>query len=113
VAVGDAEGVGLEVGVGVGDAELVGLTLAVGVGVGVGEGVDGEVEGDADSGGDGLGESGAVGPELVLDAAEEGEGDGVATPARAGSCALADSPEIRKPPVTRPAITVRLRARDT
>jgi hypothetical protein len=61
--------------------------------------------------------------ELVLAAAEEGEGDGeldgwlweaavVTTLAYAEPCMPTDSPETRKPPVTRPATTARPRARD-
>ena len=106
VEVGDAERVGLGVGVGVGDVD--GVELAVGVGAAV----DGEAEGDADFDGDGLWRKlEALGPELVL-AAAEGEGEAVAALANAGSCVLTDSPERRKPPVTRPAITALRCARD-
>ena len=95
VGVGDAERVGLGVAVGVGDVDGVELPLAVGVGVvvDVGAVVDG----------DGLGE---------LDAAE-GEGEAVASLANAGTCVPADSPDRRKPPVIRPAVTARRCARDT
>ncbi len=53
---GDADRVGLALGVGVGDAGRVGLAL------GVGADVDGEAEGDADFDGDGLGELEALTP---------------------------------------------------
>ena len=115
VGLEDAERVGL--GAGVGDAERVGLGVGVGVGdvdgveLAVGAAVDGEAEGDADFDGDGLGELEALGPELVL-AAAEGEGEAVAALANAGSCVLTDSPERRKPPVIRPAITARRCAKD-
>jgi hypothetical protein len=91
--------------VGVGEGDVDGVALAVGVGVGV----DGEAEGVADFDGDGLGELKALGPEVVLTAAE-GEGEAVAALAR--SCVLTDSPEKRKPPATRPAITARRCVRD-
>ncbi len=122
VGAGEVEPAGLGVGVGVGDAE--GVALAVGAGADV----DGEVAGDADVD-DGPGVLEALGPELVLEAlgpelvlealgpelvlatAEEGEGEGV-TLASAGSCVPTDSPETRKPPVTRPAATARQCARD-
>lgn len=117
VGVGDGERVGL--GVGVGDEERVALGVGVGVGdadgvelaVDVGVAVDGEADGDADFDGDGLGELEALGPELVL-AAAEGEGEATAVLANAGSCVLTDSPERRKPTVTRPVITARRCARD-
>ena len=84
------------------------------MGVGVGAAVDGEDDGDADSGGDGLGELDALGAEVVLAAGEvEGEGEAVASLANAGTCVLTDSPDRRKPPVIRPAITARRCARDT
>jgi hypothetical protein len=104
----DAEPVGLALGVGAGDVEMVGL----GVGVGAGADVDGEGEGDADVDGDGLGVLEALGPELVLAAAGEGEGEEVTTLASAESWALTDSPETRKPPATRLATTARRCARD-
>lgn len=104
LGVGDVQGVGLGVGVGVGDTEGVGLALAVGVGVGV----DGEAEGDADVDGDGLGVLQPLGLELVL--GEDVDGDGVTALANAGPCAI-DSPETRKPAVTRPATTARRCAR--
>jgi hypothetical protein len=118
LAVGDAERVGLALGVEVGEPERVGLALGVGledaerVGLGV------EV-GDAERVGlgvgvgdvDGVGELEALGPEFVL-AAAEGEGEALAAFANAGCCVLTDSPESRRPPVTRPAITARRCARD-
>jgi hypothetical protein len=72
--VADAEPVGLALGEGVGDAEPV----AVALGVGVGADVDGEAEGDADVEGDadGLGEPEAPGLALVPAGAEDGEADG-------------------------------------
>jgi hypothetical protein len=103
VGLPDAERVGLAVGVGVGDVEGVGLALAVGVGVDV----DGEGEGDADVDGDGLAVLEPPELELVLAAAEEGDGEGVTALAKAGSCALTDSAETRKPPITRLATTAR------
>jgi hypothetical protein len=69
VGVGDVE---LAVGVGVGDVEGVGLALAVGVGVDV----DDEGECDADVDGDGLAVLEPPVLELVLAAAEEGDGEG-------------------------------------
>jgi hypothetical protein len=122
--VGLAAGVGLEgagrVGLGVGAAEAERSGLGVGVGVrgvgraglalavGVGADVDGEAEGDADVGGDELGVLRALGPELVLAAAGEGDAEGVTALASAGT----DSSQARKPPVTRPATTARRCARD-
>ncbi len=108
VGVGDVERVGLGVGVGAGDVEAAALALAVGAGADV----DGEVKGEADFVGDGLGVLEALGPELVLAAPEEGEGEGETVLANAGSCVLTVSPETRKPPVTRPATTARRWARD-
>jgi hypothetical protein len=95
------------VGVGVGNVDGVELSLAVGVGAAV----DGGADGDADVGGAWLGALEALGPELVL-AAAEGDGEAVAALANAGSCVLTDSPGRRKPPVTRPIITARRCARD-
>jgi hypothetical protein len=122
LAVGDAEPVGLALGVGLADVEPVGLPLGVGagdvelvglgVGVGAGADVDGEGEGDADVDNDGLGVLEALGPELVLAAAEDGEGEEVTTLASAESWALTDSPKTRKPPATRLATTSRRCARD-
>jgi hypothetical protein len=108
VGLPDAEPVGLALGVGAGDVEMVGL----GVGVGAGADVDGEGEGDADVDSDGLGVLEALGPELVLAAAGEGEAEEVTTLASAESWALTDSPETRKPPATRLATTARRCARD-
>jgi hypothetical protein len=122
VGLEDAEGVGLAVGVG----DVGGAELALGVGAGdverVGLGVDvggGDVEGaglalavGAGVDGDGLGVPEALGPGLVLAAAGEGEGEKATALANAGSCELTDSPETRKPPVTRPATTARRYAID-
>jgi hypothetical protein len=110
VGVGDVEGAELPLGVGAGDVESVGLGVDVGgadvEGAGlslvVGTGVDG----------DGLGVSEALGPGLVLAAAGEGEGEEAAALANAGCCELTDSPETRKPPVTRPTTTTRRCATD-
>ena len=96
VGVGDVESVGLGVDVGGADAEGAGLSLVVGAGVD----------------GDGLGVSEALGPGLVLVAAGDGEGEEATALANAGCCELTDSPETRKPPVTRPATTTRRRATD-
>jgi hypothetical protein len=91
---GDVESVGLGVDVGGGDVEGAGLSLVVGAGVD----------------GDGLGVS--EGPRLVLAAAGEGEGEEATTLANARLCEPTDSPETRKPPVTRPATTARRCATD-
>lgn len=123
VGLEDAEGVGLAVGVG----DVEGAELALGVGAGdverVGLGVDvggGDVEGaglalvaGAGVDGDGLGVPEALGPGLVLAAAGVGAGEEATALANAGPCELTDSPETRKPPVTRPAITARRCATDT
>jgi hypothetical protein len=120
VGLADAEGVGLAVGAG----DVEGSELVLGVGAGdvesVGLGVDvggGDVEGVALSlvvgtgvDGDGLGVS--EGPGVTLAAAGEGEGEEATALASAGSSELADSPETRKPPVTRPTTTARRRATD-
>jgi len=82
------------VGVGGGDVEGAVLSLVVGAGVD----------------GDGLGVS--EGPGVTLAAAGETEGEEATALASAGSSELADSPETRKPPVTRPATTARRRATD-
>ena len=94
VGAGDGESVGLGVGVGGGDVEGAVLSLVVGAGVD----------------GDGLGVS--EGPGVTLAAAGETEGEEATALASAGSSELADSPETRKPPVTRPATTARRRATD-
>ena len=97
VGVGDVEGSELALGVGAGDVEGAGLALVVGAGVD----------------GDGLGVPEALGSGLVLTAAGEGEGEEATALANAGSCEPAgDSPETRKPPVTRPATTTRRHATD-
>jgi hypothetical protein len=115
VGLEDAEGVGLAVGVG--DVEGAELPLdvgSVGLGVDVGEA---DVEGaglslvvGAGVDGDGLGVS--EGPGLVLAEVGEGEGEEAAALANAGCCELTDSPETRKPPVTRPTTTTRRCATD-
>jgi hypothetical protein len=92
VGAGDVESVGLGVDVGGGDVEGAGLSLVVGAGVD----------------GDGLGVSEGLG--VALAAAGEGEGEESTALANAGLCELADSPETRRPPVTRPATTARRRA---
>jgi hypothetical protein len=115
VAVGDADCVALGVGVGVGEAELVALGVGVGV-EGEGEGdadvVEGDGEADFDGDGeadaDGFGELEGLGLALGDVAARAA---GLATFASAVPCMLTDSPEIRKPPVTRPTTTARMRAR--
>jgi hypothetical protein len=96
VGVGDVESVGLGVDVGGGDVEGAGLSLVVG------EGVDGA----------GLGVPESLGPGVTLAAAGEGEGEEATALACAGSSELADSPETRKPAVTRPTTTARRRATD-
>ena len=120
VVLADAEGVGLAVGAG----DVEGSELVLGVGAGgvesVGLGVDvggGDVEGVALSlvagtgvDGDGLGVP--EGPGVTLAPAGEGEGEEANAFASAGSSELADSPEMRKPPVTRPATIARRRATD-
>jgi hypothetical protein len=90
VGAGDVERVGLGVDVGGGDVEGAGLSLAPG----------------ADVDGEGLGVLESLGPGLMLAAAGEGEQEATAL-ANAGSCEPTDSPETRKPPVTRPATTAR------
>jgi hypothetical protein len=128
VGLADAEGVGLEdaegVGLAVGAEDVEASELVLGVGAGdvesVGLGVDvggGDVEGavlslvvGAGVDGDGLGVS--EGPGVTLAAAGETEGEEATALASAGSSELADSPETRKPPVTRPATTARRRATD-
>ena len=120
VGLADAEGVGLAVGAG----DVEGSELVLGVGAGdvesVGLGVDvggGDVEGavlslvvGAGVDGDGLGVS--EGPGVTLAAVGEREGEEATALASAGSSELTDSPETRKPPVTRPATTARRRATD-
>jgi hypothetical protein len=105
VGAGDVEGAELALGVGAGDVERVGLGVDVGGGDVEGAGLS--LVPGADIDGDGLGVLESLGPGLVLPAAGEG-GEGEATAlASAGSCELTDSPETRKPPVTRPATTAR------
>ncbi len=108
VGVGDVEGAELALGVGAGEVESVGLGVAVGGGDVEGSGLALVVGAGAD--GDGLGVS--EGPGLVLAAVGEGEEEEVTALANAGTCELTDSPERRKPPVTRPATTARRCATD-
>jgi len=110
VGVGDVEGAELALGVGAGDVESVGLGVDVGGADAEGAGLSLVVGAGVD--GDGLGVSEALGPGLVLAEAEEGEGEEATALANAGCCELTDSPETRKPPVTRPATTTRRRATD-
>jgi len=110
VGVGDVEGAELALGVGAGDVESVGLGVDVGGADAEGAGLSLVVGAGVD--GDGLGVSEALGPGLVLAEAGEGEGEEAAALANAGCCELTDSPETRKPPVTRPATTTRRRATD-
>jgi hypothetical protein len=124
VGLEDAEAVGLEDAEGVGLADVEGDELALGDGVGdvesVGLGVDvggGDVEGAGlplvvGAGVDGAGLGVSEGPGLVLAAAGEGEGEEAIALAIAGYCELTDSPETRKPPVTRPTAAARRRAAD-
>jgi hypothetical protein len=115
VEAGDVEGSELVLGVGADDVESVGLGVeSVGLGVDVG---GGHVEGaglslvvGAGVDGDGLGVS--EGPGLVLASAGQEEGEEATAFANARFCELADSPDTRKPPATRPAITARRRATD-
>jgi hypothetical protein len=108
VGAGDVEGSELVLGVGAGDVESVGLGVDVGGGDVEGAGLSLVVGAEVD--GDGLGVS--EGPGVRLAAAGEGEGDEATALANAGSSELADSPETRKPPVTRPATSVLRRATD-
>ena len=110
VGVGDVEGAELALGVGAGDVESVGLGVDVGGADAEGAGLSLVVGAGVD--GDGLGVSEALGPGLVLTAAGDGEGEEATALANAGCCELTDSPETRKPPVTRPATTTRRRATD-
>jgi hypothetical protein len=105
VGVGDVEGAELALGVGAGDVERVGLGVDVGGGDVEGAGLS--LVPGVDIDGDGLGVLESLGPGLVLPAAGEGEGEEATALANAGSCELTDSPETRKPPVTRPATTAR------
>lgn len=103
VGVGDVEGAELPLDVGAGDVEPVGLGVDVGEADGEGVGLSLVVGAGVDS--DGLGVSEALEPGLVLAAAGEEGGEEATALASAGTCELADSPETRKPPVTRPATT--------
>ena len=105
VGVGDVEGAELALGVGAGDVERVGLGVDVGGGDVEGAGLS--LVPGVDIDGDGLGVLESPGPGLVLPAAGEGEEGEATALANAGSCELTDSPETRKPPVTRPATTAR------
>ena len=105
VEVGDVEGAELALGVGAGDVERVGLGVDVGGGDVEGTGLS--LMPGVDIDGDGLGVPESLGPGLVLPAAGEGEEGEATALANAGSCELTDSPETRKPPVTRPATTAR------
>jgi hypothetical protein len=77
--------------------------VALAVGVGVGDGVEGDagVDGDGRADADELAELDGWGWEAT-----------VTTLASAGVAMLTDSPETRKPPVTRAATTARPWARD-
>jgi hypothetical protein len=104
VGVGHVEGAELALGVGAGDVERVGLGVDVGGGDVEGAGLS--LAPGADVDGEGLGVLESLGPGLMLAAAGEGEQEATAL-ANAGSCEPTDSPETRKPPVTRPATTAR------
>jgi hypothetical protein len=105
VGMGDVEGAELALGVGAGDVERVGLGVDVGRGDVEGTGLS--LVPGVDIDGDGLGVLESLGPGLVLPAAGEGEEEEATALANAGSCELTDTPETRKPPVTRPATTAR------
>jgi hypothetical protein len=107
---GDAEWVGVTLADGDSDAEWVGVTLADGDGVADADG-DGDVDGDADVV-EGNGEAEVAGDdEPVADGRGELEADETGL-ASAASWTPADSPQTSRPPVTRPAATTRVCAKD-